>query len=309
MRGTITPAPALTLLALISRLTHEGFSLPALAEMRGATTASVCVMAGRSARSIERTLDACETARRAGLIDHVLVVGKGAAPALELAAGEAGAEFRDEAELLPDAGPVLGKGDAMWRALAALDHDLVAYCDADLEDFGSHFLAGLLGPLLSDPGIDFVKATYHRPLAVGTQSLDGEGGRVTELLARPLLEAWFPPAATLRQPLSGEVAARRELLASIPYATGYAVEAVMLVDVVERIGLDRIAEVDLGSRDNDHQSLEALGLMAREVLAGLAMRMEVGPPGLAELTAELGARGRVVRERPAFASMHQLAGE
>lgn len=283
--------------------------MPALAELRASSSAAVCVLAGRSARSIERTLDACETARRAGLIDHVLVVGKGAAPELELAATEAGAEFRDEAELLPDAGPVLGKGDAMWRALAVLDHDLIAYCDADLEDFGTHFLAGLLGPLLTDGGIDFVKATYHRPLAVGSRSLDGEGGRVTELTARPLLEAWFPSAATLRQPLSGEVAGRRELLSSIPYATGYAVEAVMLVDVVERIGLERIAEVDLGSRANDHQSLAALGLMAREVLAGLALRMDEEPPGIAALTAGLEARGRVVRERPAFASIHQLAGE
>lgn len=266
-------------------------------------------MAGRSARSIERTLDACRGARAAGLIDDMLVVGKGAPAALELAATEAGAEFCDEATLLPDAGPVLGKGDAMWRALEVLDHDLIAYCDADLEDFGAHFLSGLLGPLLTDAGIDFVKATYHRPLAVGSQRLDGEGGRVTELLARPLLEAWFPQAATLRQPLAGEVAARRELLASIPYATGYAVEAVMAVDVIERVGLERIAEVDLGSRHNDHQPLEALGLMAREVLAGLAMRMDEEPPGIAALTAELGALGRVVLERPAFASIHQLAGE
>lgn len=257
-------------------------------------------MAGRSARSIERTLAACEQARAAGLIDHVLVVGKGPTPELERATNAAGAELRDEAALLPDAGPVLGKGDAMWRALAALDHDLIAYCDADLDDFGIHFLAGLLGPLCTDPGIDFVKATYSRPLALGDATLDGEGGRVTELLARPLLEAWFPAAATLRQPLSGEVAGRRELLAAIPYVTGYAVEAVMLVDVIERVGLDRVAEVDLGTRHNDHQPLEALGLMAREVLAGLALRMEDEPPGIAELVAELAAAGREVRERPAF---------
>lgn len=258
-------------------------------------------MAGRSARSIERTLIACGEARTAGLIDDVLVVGKGPSPELERAARRSGAEVRDETTLLPDAGPVLGKGDAMWRALAALDHDLIAYCDADLDDFGNHFVTGLLGPLLSDPGVDFVKATYSRPLAVGAATLDGEGGRVTELLARPLLEAWFPEAASLRQPLSGEVAARRELLASIPYVTGYAVEAVMLIDAIERVGLERIAEVDLGTRHNDHQPLEALGLMAREVLAGLALRMEEEPPGIAELAAGLEAQGRTVRERPAFA--------
>lgn len=275
--------------------------MPALVEMRRDASAAVCIMAGRSARSIERTLAACGEARAAGLIDHVLIVGKGSSAELERAARDAGAELLDEAQLLPEAGPVLGKGDAMWRALAALDHDLIAYCDADLDDFGSHFVSGLLGPLLTDPDIDFVKATYHRPLAVGAETLDGEGGRVTELLARPLLEAWFPAAATLRQPLSGEVAARRELLASLPYATGYAVEAVMVVDVVEQVGIDRIAEVDLGSRRNDHQPLEALGLMAREVLAGLALRMEEEPPGLTELMAELETGGRVVRERPPFA--------
>ncbi|MFN8150054.1 MAG: hypothetical protein U0R24_02855 [Solirubrobacterales bacterium] len=263
-------------------------------------------MAGRSARSIERTLAACETARDAGLIDDVLVVGKEASAGLELVVREAGATLRDESTLLPDAGPVLGKGDAMWRALAALDHDLIAYCDADLEDFGVHFLTGLFGPLLAGPDTDFVKATYHRPLAVGTETFAGEGGRVTELLARPMLEAWFPEAATLRQPLSGEVAARRELLASLPYATGYAVEAVMLVDVVEHVGLDRIAEVDLGSRQNDHQPLDALGLMAREVLAGLSLRMEDEPPGIADVTAELEALGRIVRERPAFADVAGL---
>lgn len=285
--------------------------MPALVEMSGGTSAAVCIMAGRSARSIDRTLAACGTARGAGLIERVLVVGKGASPELELAAREAGAEFRDEETLLPEAGPVLGKGDAMWRALAVLDQDLIAYCDSDLADFDFHFVCGLLGPLLAEPGIDFVKATYSRPLAVGGESFDGEGGRVTEVLARPLLEAYFPAAATLRQPLSGEVAARRKLLASLPYMTGYAVEAVMLVDVIERSGLQRIAEVDLGSRQNDHQPLEALGLMAREILTGLATRMDAEPPGIAELTAELEARGRYVRERPAFAAMAelQLAGE
>ena len=269
-------------------------------------------MAGRSARSIDRTLAACGTARDAGLIERVIVVGKGASPALELAAQEAGAEFHGEETLLPEAGPVLGKGDAMWRALAVLDQDLIAYCDSDLADFGVHFLCGLLGPLLGEAGIDFVKATYSRPLAVGGESFDGEGGRVTEVLARPLLEAYFPAAATLRQPLSGEVAARRELLVSLPYMTGYAVEAVMLVDVIERIGLERIAEVDLGSRQNDHQPLAALGLMSREILAGLANRMDDEPPGIVELAAELESRGRFVLERPAFAAMaelQQLAGD
>ncbi|MCB0864151.1 MAG: glucosyl-3-phosphoglycerate synthase [Solirubrobacterales bacterium] len=280
--------------------------MPELVESRRGASAAVCIMAGRSARSIVRTLDACERARDAGLIDDMLVVGKGPSPELEVAAREAGAGFRDEAGLLPDAGPVHGKGDAMWRALEVLEHDLIAYCDADLEDFGPHFLGGLLGPLLTDPGVDFVKATYHRPLAVGGETLAGEGGRVTELLARPLLEAWFPEAATLRQPLSGEVAARRDLLTSIPYATGYAVEAVMLVDVIERAGLDRVAEVDLGTRHNDHQPLEALGLMAREILVGLSTRMEEEPPGVSAMAAELEALGRVVRERPAFADVAGL---
>ncbi len=172
------------------------------------------------------------------------------------------------------------------------------FCDGDQEDFGVHFTCGLLGPLLGPDPARFVKATYAREFTAETGADPAGGGRVTELLARPLLEAFFPLAGELRQPLGGEIAAPRELLVSLPFMTGYAVEAVMLIDVIEREGIGAVAEVDLGSRGNDHQSLAQLGAMAREIVLGIGSRLPRTPPGHEAMSAELAASGRVILERP-----------
>ena len=257
-------------------------------------------MAGRSCPSLEHTLEACRAASALGLLDEILVVGSSKAPESGAIAAEHEVGWVDEQTLLPELGPVRGKGDAMWRSLSRVESDLILFCDGDLSDFGSHFITGLLGPLLLDEATAFVKATYARPFTHESGPVDlAGGGRVTELLARPVLEAWFPDAGELRQPLGGEVAARRELFASIPFMSGYAVEAVMVIDVVERHGLDAIAEVDLGSRSNDHQSLEALGWMAREILLGVGQRLPEPPPGLDRITASLAAAGRTRRRTAA----------
>jgi glucosyl-3-phosphoglycerate synthase len=283
---------------------HSDFSAEELsARVREGSSAAVCVMAGRSFRALELTLAACDEARRIGLVNQVLVVGSaGSAEGAAITRRHA-ADWVDEAELMADLGPVLGKGDAMWRALERIDAELLCFCDGDLADFGLHYLVGLFGPLLAGEGTGLVKATYSRAFGDGHDQLPDHGGRVTELLARPLLEAWFPEAGRLRQPLGGEVAARHETFCSLPFMTGYAVEAVMVIDAVERLGLDAIAEVDLGTRSNDHQSLEALGRMAREIVVGISARLGAEPPGVAAIAGQLEAEGRIVIERPPMAEV------
>jgi glucosyl-3-phosphoglycerate synthase len=179
-----------------------------------------------------------------------------------------------EADLLAQFGPVLGKGDAMWRALSVLEGDLVCYLDADTEGFSAHFATGLLGPLVCEQGVQFVKAFYRRPFEQGGVSLPEGGGRVNHLMARPALALFYPELAEVRQPLAGEVAARRDLLERLPFATGYGVEIAMLIDAWREAGLDAIAQVDLEVHRNRHQPLAALTPMAHTVLATIAQRLE-----------------------------------
>jgi glucosyl-3-phosphoglycerate synthase len=206
---------------------------------------------------------------------QVLVVDAASADGTgEIAAG-AGAEVVQEAELLPEFGRVLGKGDAMWRALAAVRHDVVVYVDADTTDFDAHYVSGLAGPLLTDPAIQFVKGAYARPFVHGEAVVEHGGGRVTELMARPLLRAFYPELAELVQPLAGEFAGRRELFERLSWATGYAAEIAMDIDVWKLAGIDAIAQVDIGERRQPHQPLKALGAMASSVLAAVCQRLAV----------------------------------
>jgi glucosyl-3-phosphoglycerate synthase len=168
-----------------------------------------------------------------------------------------------------------------------LDGELVCFLDADTQGFSAHFVTGLLGPLVCERGVSFVKAFYRRPLhrggldgpAAGEEGGEGSeggdgGGRVNHLTARPALELFYPQLAGVRQPLAGEVAARRELLESLPFTTGYGVEIAMLIDAWRRLGLDGIAQVDLEEHRNRHQPLAALAPMALTVLATIARRLE-----------------------------------
>jgi len=222
-----------------------------------------------------------------GLVDQVLVVDADSADGTADVARAAGAEVVSQAELggvagedpLPAArafepfGPVDGKGDAMWRSLVAARGDLVAFVDADTRDFQPQFVNGLFGPLLCEPGVRFVKAAYRRPFTVAGGEVPDGGGRVSQLTARPLLDAFYPPLGELGQPLAGEIAAPRELLERLPFATRYAVETAMLIDVLEREGAGAIAECDLGERRNAHQPLPALAPMAAQVVAVIGERL------------------------------------
>ena len=245
-----------------------------------------------------------------GLVDQVLVVDAASGDGTAELAASLGAEVHQEAELLPDLGPPLGKGDAMWRALSVARGKLIAYLDSDTRGFSAHFVTGMLGPLLLEPDVRFVKGGFRRPF-VGRDGHERptDGGRVTELTARPLLSAFYPDLAGFAQPLAGEVAARRELLHQLPFATGYAVETSMLLHARDLLGgTSGMAQVDLEVRRNHHKTLAELGPMAysvlRVVIDGLRAEgrlLDAEPPPLRT------ADGRLVRvepvERPPFATL------
>jgi glucosyl-3-phosphoglycerate synthase len=211
----------------------------------------------------------------APLIDQILVVDAASGDGTAEIAAARGAEVHQESELLADFGPVLGKGDAMWRALAVARGELVVYLDSDTPDFSPHFATGLLGPLVCEREVRFVKGHFRRPFtAPDGREYPSDGGRVTELTAKPLLSAFFPDLAGFIQPLAGEVAAPRELFERLPFATGYAVETAMLIHVRDALGgTDGMAQVDLELRRNRHQPLSDLAPMAREVLAAVLERL------------------------------------
>ena len=186
-----------------------------------------------------------------------------------------GAEVYSENELLPEYGGAHGKGDAMWRSLSVARGDIVMFADADSTDFREHFIYGTLGPLLTDPEIQFSKAAYRRPFTSGGKSVVDGGGRVTELMAKPLLNVYYPELAGFVQPLAGEFAAYRELLCGIPFVTGYGVEIAMMIDVLTEAGLSAMAQVDLEYRQNRHQELWDLTRMSSAVLRALGRRVGV----------------------------------
>ena len=224
---------------------------------------------GTIVRTIRR-----ELVEEVPLIDEVVVVDSGSVDATAEEAAAAGARVVCQRDVLPAYGDVPGKGEALWKALYATNGDVVVFVDADLREFDAQFVVGLLGPLLTDPGVGFVKAVYDRPLATHERVLPAGGGRVTELVARPLLNVHWPLLAGFVQPLAGEYAARRTLLEKVPFASGYGVEVGMLIDLLELAGLDAMAQVDLGRRVHRNQDDAALGRMATQVLLTVLRRLE-----------------------------------
>jgi glucosyl-3-phosphoglycerate synthase len=237
------------------------------------TTVSVCLPARNEARTIGPILQRLAPLEDEGIVDQVVVVDDSTDGTAEIARA-LGAEVHDQESLMPEHGPVLGKGDAMWRSLRVLRGELVCFLDADSEQFGPHYVHGLLGPLLCEPRISFVKGFYRRPFRVGQVTFPDGGGRVTELCARPLLNLFYPDLAAIEQPLSGEIAARRRALERLPFVTGYGVDIALLLDAYAALGLDAIAQVDLDVRQNAHQQLRDLGPMAFAVLQAVAARLE-----------------------------------
>ena len=254
---------------------HSEFPLERILAERDASV-SICLPARDEAATIGPILDSLLGLAEAGAVDQVVVVDDSSDGTAEIARAR-GAEVHRQRDLRPDVGPVLGKGDAMWRALEVLRGDVVAYVDADSRDFREHFVRGLVGPLVCRPEVSFVKGFYRRPFESGSGRREPDGGgRVTELTARPLLAAFYPELAPVRQPLAGEVAARRDLLDALPFTTGYGVDVGLLIDACERCGIQSLAQVDLDQRQNRHRPLSELAPMAAAVTDAIVSRVSEG---------------------------------
>ena len=250
------------------------FPVARLLEAKGTSSVTVIIPTKACAPTIGGVLrDTVGPLVRAGVVDAVVVIDAASADGTEAVALSHGAQVLQQDELLPDYGPALGKGDAMWRALHASGGQIICFLDGDTADPDPQHLQGLVGPLLTDPSVSLVKGAFDRPLRVGETEVPHEGGRVTELMARPLLNLHEPRLAGFTQPLAGEFAGRRSLLESLPFATGYGVEIGVLIDALRACGLDALAECRLGTRHNRHQPLRALGEMSYAVLAAVENRL------------------------------------
>jgi glucosyl-3-phosphoglycerate synthase len=263
---------------------HREFSELSCASGPGRPLTTTLILPTRNvAATIGPILDAVARLNdRTGLVSQVLVIDADSPDGTADIARARGAEVYSENELLPAYGPSQGKGDAMWRSLSVARGDIVMYADADTEDFFEHFIYGTIGPLLTTPGMQFTKAAFRRPFHNEGKSVADGGGRVTELMAKPLLNYFYPELTGFVQPLAGEFAAHRELLCSIPFFTGYGVEVGIMIDVLNAVGLPAMAQIDLGSRQNRHQPLWDLTRMSSTVLRALGRRVplpEQGVPG------------------------------
>jgi glucosyl-3-phosphoglycerate synthase len=249
---------------------HRDFAdLPALVEAKRAqgVTVSVCIPALNEEATIGPIVERIhrELTEEVALVDELVVIDSASADGTRLAAEAGGAVVRQDREILPDLEPLGGKGEAMWKSLFVLRGDLILWLDADIRNFDPRFVYGPLGPLLTQPDVGYVKSFYRRPIGNGSETTL-EGGRVTELVARPILNMFWPHLAGLVQPLSGEYAGRRSLLEQVPFCTGYGIETGLLIDIADRFGTDSIAQVDLEERVHRNRPIGDLSRMAFAVL-------------------------------------------
>ncbi|MFE4862879.1 glucosyl-3-phosphoglycerate synthase [Streptomyces sp. NPDC056670] len=268
------------------------------AKHRTGTTVSVVLPALDEENTVGEIVAAIRRELMTGavpLVDELVVVDSGSTDRTAEVAARAGARVVHRDTILPRVPALPGKGEVLWRSLLVTSGDIVCFIDADLRDFDAGFVSGIVGPLLTEPDVAFVKAMYDRPFG----DTAGEGGRVTELVARPLLNLHWPQLAGIVQPLGGEYAARRTLLERLPFPVGYGVELALLVDALHTVGLDALAQVDVGVRKHRHQDGQALGRMAAAIYRTAQLRLSRGHLVRPELTQfERGADGFVPRTYP-----------
>ena len=283
---------------LVRTYHHEDFDARSLADAKGDHVISVCLPARDEAATVGHIVELVrrELIEQLPLVDEVVVVDDHSSDDTARVAADAGARVVRGADVLPDLAPGRGKGDALWKSLYEAEGDLIVWCDADVTDFTAAFVVGLVGPLVTRPEVSFVKGFYDRPVDPGR---DG-GGRVTELVARPLVAVLFPHLAAVVQPLGGEYAGRRALLERLPFVEGYGVDLGLLVDVAADAGVDAIAQVDLGTRRHRNRGLDELGPQALAILQVALARAGLGPDEAATVLARPGGEAVTVelRERP-----------
>ena len=245
------------------------------AKERLGLTVSVCLPTRDEAATVGTIVKSLRKSllERSRLIDEIVVMDAGSVDdTVAIALAEGARVFREQ-DVLPEVGPGSGKGEALWKSLHACRGDLICWIDADIRNFQPRFVHGLLGPLLMDPEVLYVKAFYERPIRERNALRSTGGGRVTELVARPLLNLLWPQLAGVVQPLAGEYAGRRVALEQVPFSSGYGVELGLLVDLAERFGLDAIAQVDLERRVHRNQDVQALGRMSFGILQAVFQRL------------------------------------
>lgn len=263
---------------------------------------SVVIPAREVAGTITDVVAACATLLKAGAIAELFVVDADSADGTAALAEQAGAVVVQESELLPEHGSVVGKGDAMWRSLSVVTGDIVVFVDGDTSEFRGEFISGLASPLQERAELQLVKGAFSRPFTDGELRVENGGGRVNELVARPLLNIYFPELSAVDQPLAGEFAARADALRALPFRTGYGVEIQILIDVYRRYGLAAIGQAELGERLNAHQSLKALGPMAyavaRTLIERSGMEIDADSAFLGDRDNELATREVELFDRP-----------
>ncbi len=323
--STTPVAPVLEAWATARTRNSTEWTARDLLRAKGDTRVSVVIPARNEEATIGAivaTIHAC-LIQDVPLVDEIVVVDSRSTDDTARLARAAGATVVSQDEVTRGLPRMEGKGDALWAGLAASTGDVVAFVDGDLKDFSAHFVTGLLGPLLTDASVDFVKGFYHRPLNRASGVEPDGGGRVTELAARPLINLFWPDLAGVVQPLAGEYAGRRSVLERIPFVSGYGVEIAMLIDLLNLVGLDALAQVDLGVRHHRHQDTEALGRMSAQIMVTAWSRLyrsglvtEPLPPatmltqfrrgasgGLPRLDREIVTTEIVITERPPLAEL------
>ncbi len=223
---------------------------------------------GREIEVLRRTL-----MEEVPLLDEIVVIDGGSEDGTAALARRLGVPTYHHAEILPGQGAHGGKGEALWKSLHVLRGDVIAWVDTDIRNIHPKFVYGLVGPLLREPRLGYVKGYYRRPIQVGDRRYASGGGRVTELTARPLLNLFFPELSGVIQPLAGEYAGRREVLERVPFFTGYGVEVGLLIDVLARFGLDRIGQVNLDQRVHRNRELPSLSVMAFAIVQVVMTRV------------------------------------
>jgi glucosyl-3-phosphoglycerate synthase len=226
--------------------------------------------------TVERVIETVKRALmdEAPLLDEIVLMDSDSTDRTREIAAGLGVPVHIHQQLLPELGARRGKGEALWKSLLVTRGDLVAWIDTDVVNIDPRFVYGIVGPLLLAPHIQLVKGFYRRPLRVGDTLQAGGGGRVTELMARPLLNLFYPELSGIIQPLSGEYAGRRTALEQLPFYSGYGVEIGLLIDMFEKFGLEGIAQVDLLERVHHNQPLESLSKMSFAVLQAVMGKLE-----------------------------------